>query len=272
MDNSAKAQVTPSLHKQLLRILQFSEGRKPKLLSNDEGLFLVDQMAVSAKCRISPDALKAGLSVGLFEIGKGGAFIEQPEAAMWRKRQMSEASGEGEHAFGRQHQTVQRIALFDGAAVQQVERNLTSSQLGTIARMKSADGARYFPEPLLLAAETLADDFNRAHLQPRITSQWQPRLEEKAKARRNHSADITDQAAHARQRFNHAVTAIGPELSGVVVDAVCFEKGLELIEKERQWPARSAKLMLRTGLEILLRHYQPPASPKPRTRQWHDHL
>jgi hypothetical protein len=69
----------------------------------------------------------------------------------------------------------------------------------------------------------------------------------------------------ARMRFTRAAEAMGPELSGVAIDVCCFEKGLEAVEREHQWPVRSGKLMLRTALLALLRHYNPPPPQKPRT-------
>ena len=99
-------------------------------------------------------------------------------------------------------------------------------------------------------------DFERGQLQPTITANWSATV---SSQRRSGGcggiAVLTDAALMARRRFDSAITEVGPEFSGVLIDACCFLKGLETIERERLWPARSAKLVLQLALAALARHF-----------------
>lgn len=247
----------PDLKRHLLRLIR-QLARGECTIETGEG---AEVRLTGAEERLYPQAVIArARSLGLVQLSESGRITASVEASSFLRR----ALVTGEEAFVEQHgEIVVTSAEIDGAR-QPVRRNLAESPLGTIARMKDRDGKPFLPAEALEAGERLLADFTRGQLQPRVTASWEPRLATRAKGSAGGQADIADSAISARNRFSRAVDAMGPELSGVAMDVCCFAKGLETVERERQWPARSAKLMLRTALLALARHYAPPALPKRR--------
>ena len=196
----------------------------------------------------------------------GGRASPTPEAVAFLRRALVEV---GDDAFAGQHrEIVVETAEVEGCR-QPVQRNLAESPLSALCRLKDRSGAPFLPPEAIAAGERLLADFTRGQMQPRVTSSWEPRLSARSKGQAGGQADIAESAMAARERFSRAAEAMGPELAGVAMDVCCFCKGLELVERERQWPVRSAKLMLRTALLALARHYAPPVrEPRRRSHHW----
>ncbi|MCF6370430.1 DUF6456 domain-containing protein [Rhizobium halophilum] len=194
----------------------------------------------------------------------GDRLFPTPETSAFLRRALLQA----EDAFAEQH----RIDVEDCVEVegvrQRARRNLAESPLSLLARLKDRSGDAFLPPQAIDAGERLLSDFTRAQLQPRVTASWEPRLSGRGKGDKGGQAEMADTAIAARERFSRAVEAMGPELAGVAVDVCCFSKGLEVVERERQWPARSAKLMLRTALLALARHYTPPSASDRKSHRW----
>ncbi|WP_180897686.1 DUF6456 domain-containing protein [Martelella soudanensis] len=139
--------------------------------------------------------------------------------------------------------------------------------LDMLARLKARDGSSFLTHEAFSAGERLAEDFTRALMQPRVSASLEPRLEARGRGHSGAASAVSDTAIDARSRVARALKAIGPELADIALDFCCFMKGLEQIERERQWPVRSAKLMVRTALLALARHYAPPPA-KTGIRGW----
>lgn len=127
------------------------------------------------------------------------------------------------------------------------------SPLAWLARRKGRDGARFLDAAQLEAGERFHRDVAVARLLPRVTADWSGTG---GGGRRGPDAmTLTETALAARQRIGRAQDAVGPDLAGLVVDICGFQKGLELVERERGWPPRSAKIVLRIALDRLAAHY-----------------
>ena len=135
--------------------------------------------------------------------------------------------------------------------------NTSESPLAVLYRARTKGDARYLSSDEFEAGERLRSDFTRAMMTPHLGINWEAAGMGGGKGRRDGIDSLSDSALSARLRVERALTAVGPELSGVLVDVCCFLKGLKVVETERQWPARSAKLILKTALAALARHYNP---------------
>ncbi|MBV2142626.1 hypothetical protein KUG47_03815 [Falsochrobactrum sp. TDYN1] len=141
---------------------------------------------------------------------------------------------------------------------EKVEINPCESPLAMLYRRKGSDGEAFLSEDEFRAGERLRADFTRGSLMPSVTSRWDVSVSGGGRSGAGGMAELTDIALASRMRVERALAAVGPELSGVLIDICCFLKGLERVERERKWPVRSAKMLLKTALAILHRHYCPP--------------
>jgi hypothetical protein len=130
------------------------------------------------------------------------------------------------------------------------------SPLAWLARRRGRDGRALIAPHQLQAGERLRADFTRAHLMPRTTSNWSSAISSGRRgAGGGRASSATDAMVTARQHVHRALDAAGPELAGLLLDVCCFLKRLEDVERERGWPARSAKVVLQLALDRLARHY-----------------
>ncbi|MEI4482290.1 MULTISPECIES: DUF6456 domain-containing protein [unclassified Phyllobacterium] len=159
-------------------------------------------------------------------------------------------------AFASQHRNEAFITLPDEHGPSKVRTNEAESPLANLRKRKDGTGRPLINEAAFKAGEQLRRDFTLGNLMPSISVNWDVTG---SGSRSNGVLEITEAALAARQRVERALNAVGPELAGVLVDVCCFLKGLEIVERERQWPVRSAKLILKTALAVLDRHYNPPA-------------
>lgn len=174
-------------------------------------------------------------------VSQGLVFVAQDacnarhEARGWLKRQMADHD----------HQAAQHRTLTSGT--DEVEINLNESPLAKLAY--STNGSPAFLSPHhLLAGERVRGLFEKAHLVQHTTMSYDPA---RVSSSRNgpSGGNVSDMAIDARKALAEISKALPPDCAGVVMDVCGFLKGLQQVETERRWPRRSAKLVLRIGLE-----------------------
>jgi hypothetical protein len=168
-----------------------------------------------------------------------------------------------------QHRDLERrqIELAGGREIATI--NLAESPLGQLFRRKDRNGKPFLSEREFRAGERLRADYTRGQIMPRLGANWVASVASGRRDGAGGMADLTDAALAARQRVERAIDAVGPELDGILIDICCFLKGFEQVEAERGWPVRSAKIVLKTALGSLSRHYEPDSAARTRRRLLH---
>ncbi|WP_018267570.1 DUF6456 domain-containing protein [Methylosinus sp. LW4] len=153
--------------------------------------------------------------------------------------------------FFAQHSALAPRVVEQGARPTLV--NEGESPLAWLARRKDRDGRPFLAPEQIEAGERFRRDVTQAAILQRVTADWEAAI---GSARGGGAgAAIADVAIDARRRLSLAFDAVGPELGGLLTDVCGYLKGLELVESERGWPQRSAKVVLKIALERLALHY-----------------
>ncbi len=159
---------------------------------------------------------------------------------------------EPDSAFFHQHRETAAAVVETDAGAKRVRIDTEESPLDWLRRRRGRDGEPMIDEASYQAGERLRTDIMLAGLLPGVTARWDatPRSGGPVSP-----ADATDRMIAARQRIRNAFDAVGADFSDLLMDLCGFLKGLELIERERRWPPRSAKIVVRMALARLAEHY-----------------
>jgi hypothetical protein len=220
----------------------------------------------NGKGTISVPATLLGKMASDGSIRRRDATVQVTEAGLKTMARVEAAAD----PFLRQHRDLADARIGDGGEESVAEINLSESPLAVLMRLKGKDGRPFLTRAEFEAGERLRTDFTRGRIMPRLGANWEASVAPGRRGEGSGIADLTDAALAARMRVERALKAVGPELSGLLIDVCCFLKGLETVERERAWPVRSAKMLLKTALAILARHYNPApvGTVRPRTLHW----
>lgn len=135
--------------------------------------------------------------------------------------------------------------------------NAEESPLDWLVRRRDRDGNPLISAVEYDAGERLRRDFTLAQMTPSVTLNWSRILSGGGGGARGieHQTDMRAGVIAAEARVRQALAAVGPDLSGILIDVCCLLRGLVACEKATGWPQRSGKIVLQIALRQLARHY-----------------
>ena len=215
---------------------------------------------------VVPVLLAADLAI--WEDAPGAGRRRLVATAAGRARAAREATPADIDPWLAQNRPLRRGSKTQGDAASLIDDG--ESPLAWLARRRGRDGRPLVDAACLQAGERLRRDLTLGALLPKVTAGWG--TVGGSGARSAGPAAFSDTVIAARQRARKALSAVGPDFAGLLLDVCGFLKGLEVVEREHGWPVRSGKLVLDLALRQLCRHYGIAAlargGPARGTRHW----
>lgn len=214
---------------------------------------------------MTPEEVAAALAAGLIrDIGDGTLVLARRGAEAVRRARAGAAI-----AAARQRPTPEDVPPAPRSAARPGV-NLKESPLGWLRQRRDRNGAPLISDAEFEAGERLRADFWFAQLTPRVTASWDASAGQAGRTRSSPGAgvDLADNVIAARDRVNRALSAVGPELSGMLVDVCCHLRGIEEAERGGGYPQRAGKVVLQLALQVLARHYGFHRPTPRRTHHW----
>jgi hypothetical protein len=196
--------------------------------------------------------------VALYEITSAGKAALRRLIDEDRRRRHADGFAETASPFQAQHIRFGKVDVTseDGAR-RSVRVNVAETPLAAIARRRGPDGQPFLTPDLVQVGEKLREDFERAQMGPRVGQNWERFLTAGTdRGRVQSDGGLAEGPRAARERVSEALEALGPGLADVVLRVCCFLEGLESAERRLGWSARSGKVVLKIGLERLMKHYK----------------
>lgn len=211
-------------------------------------------------CLIDDDIMTEFFSLGILIEDQEFAPLSPAGRTLIRRLLLNDGEFIGQHQF-RSDETV----LKDGVQ-KQVLVDHKESPLTWLAKRKSKNGRPLLDPYQFASGERLRATFEKSQMSPKITQNWDRLTSSLSKHDKNsfNEALLSDAVMSAKQNYHAALEAVGPELSGILIDICCEQRGLEDAEKRNGWPKRSGKIILSMALTRLARYYGFISTPKPK--------
>ncbi len=219
-------------------VLRFLRALMPDRRGKREGEYFVVDFSGSP-VRLDQGTVRQLISRGVMA-GQGGQCWANDETGPFLARLKANTQD-----FGAQHR-------IDAEGIDGVHVNLAESPLARLAAAGRGEAEAFLQPHHIEAGERIRRLVEQAHLQQRITMSYSA---SHVAGGQRQAGTVSEIASAARKRLADIYRVMPADCAGVVIDVCGLLKGLQAVESERGWPRRSAKLVLRIGLEQLAMHF-----------------